>query len=210
MYREVGLYRDEEFKNTSDLEMWLRIARRYHIGVLEDHLLRYRRGHGSSSERYHHVRTEPFRFFQIIDAELDGPRAHRCDTGSRHGVRGTSERRRRAAGRQPLHPRRSRGGTRRARPGAPSGSRRQRCDPAGTNDRSRARPSRCSHGCHAARAWHGCSSAAGTALRTPGEPTDVRCRWGHLRTAGRSRDRRQDARPPDPPRTRLCRPVAVG
>ncbi len=63
---------DEEFKNTSDLEMWIRIARRYHIGVLEDHLLRYRRGHGSSSERYHHVRTEPFRVFQIIDAELRG------------------------------------------------------------------------------------------------------------------------------------------
>ena len=75
MYREVGLYRDErgaEFENTSDLEMWLRIARRYHVGVLEEHLLRYRRGHGSASERYHHIRTEPFRFFRIIDAELDG------------------------------------------------------------------------------------------------------------------------------------------
>ena len=28
VYRELGVYRDE-FKNTSDLEMWLRIARRY-------------------------------------------------------------------------------------------------------------------------------------------------------------------------------------
>ena len=72
VYRQVGPYRHEEFKNTSDLEMWIRIARRYHIGVLEDHLLRYRRGHGSSSERYHHVRTEPSRVFQIIDAELTG------------------------------------------------------------------------------------------------------------------------------------------
>lgn len=72
VYCELGVYRDEEFKNTSDVEMWIRIARRYHIGVLEDHLLRYRRGHGSSSERYHHIRTDPFRFFQIIDAELKG------------------------------------------------------------------------------------------------------------------------------------------
>ena len=70
VYQAVGVYRDKEFKNTSDLEMWLRIARRYEIGVLEDHLLRYRRGHGSSSEQYHRVRTEPFRLFRILDAEL--------------------------------------------------------------------------------------------------------------------------------------------
>jgi glycosyltransferase involved in cell wall biosynthesis len=71
VYQAVGVYRDEEFKNTSDLEMWLRIARRYEIGVLDDHLLRYRRGHGSSSEQYHRVRTEPFRLFRILDAELE-------------------------------------------------------------------------------------------------------------------------------------------
>ena len=41
--RAITLYRDSEFKNTSDVEMWLRIARSYPIGVLEDHLLRYRR-----------------------------------------------------------------------------------------------------------------------------------------------------------------------
>jgi glycosyltransferase involved in cell wall biosynthesis len=72
VYRELGRYRDTEFKNTSDLEMWLRIARSYPIGVLEEHLLRYRRGHGSSSERYHSLRTEPFRFFRIVDLELEG------------------------------------------------------------------------------------------------------------------------------------------
>ena len=43
---------------------------RYEIGVLEDHLLRYRRGHGSSSE-HHRVRTEPFRLYRILDAELE-------------------------------------------------------------------------------------------------------------------------------------------
>lgn len=71
VYREVGVYRSEEFKNTSDMEMWLRIARHCPIGVLEDHLLRYRRGHGSSSERYHHVRTDPDRFFRIVTLELE-------------------------------------------------------------------------------------------------------------------------------------------
>lgn len=70
VYRELGGYRDAEYKNTSDVEMWLRIARRYPLGILPQHLVRYRRGHGSSSEHYHRVRTDPFRFFEIVDAEL--------------------------------------------------------------------------------------------------------------------------------------------
>lgn len=75
VYRELGGYRDEEFKNTSDLEMWLRIARTRPLGVLDEHLLLYRRGHGSSSERYHGARTDPDRFFTIMDLELRGPAA---------------------------------------------------------------------------------------------------------------------------------------
>ena len=71
VYRELGGYDQERFKNTSDLEMWLRIARSYPIGVLEEHLLLYRRGHGSSSERYHRRRTDPNRSFAILDLELD-------------------------------------------------------------------------------------------------------------------------------------------
>jgi GT2 family glycosyltransferase len=70
VYRDLGGFRDADFKNTADLDMWLRIARRYPIGVLEEHLLLYRRGHGSSSERYHGLRTEPERFFRIMDLEL--------------------------------------------------------------------------------------------------------------------------------------------
>ncbi len=76
VYRGVGSYRDAEFYNTSDLEMWLRIARRYPVGILEEYLLRYRHGHSSSSQRYHHLRTEPERYFQIMDLYLeDGGRA---------------------------------------------------------------------------------------------------------------------------------------
>jgi len=72
VYRDVGLYDQERFKNTSDLDMWLRIARRYELAVLEAHLFKYRRGHGSSSERYHRLRTEQERFFTIMDLELRG------------------------------------------------------------------------------------------------------------------------------------------
>jgi len=71
VYRELGGYRDTEFKNTSDLEMWLRIARSRSIGVIEDCLIRYRKGHGSSSDRYHRLRTDQERFFTIMDLELD-------------------------------------------------------------------------------------------------------------------------------------------
>jgi glycosyltransferase involved in cell wall biosynthesis len=75
VYAEVGVYRDAQFKNTSDLDMWLRIARAYPIGILEAYLLRYRRGHGSSSERYHRLRVDPERFFTIMDRYLaDGGR----------------------------------------------------------------------------------------------------------------------------------------
>lgn len=70
VHRDLGGYRDQEFRNSADLEMWLRIARRYPIGILPDYLLRYRRGHGSSAQRYHHLRVEPERYFQIMDAHL--------------------------------------------------------------------------------------------------------------------------------------------
>jgi glycosyltransferase involved in cell wall biosynthesis len=76
VHRDVGVYRDDLFKNTSDLDMWLRIAQKYPIGVLEEYLLRYRHGHGNSSQRYHHLRTEPERYFVIMDLYLqNGGRA---------------------------------------------------------------------------------------------------------------------------------------
>jgi GT2 family glycosyltransferase len=71
VYQDVGLYRQELFRNTSDLDMWLRIAQQYPIGILEEHLFRYRRGHGCSSQKYHHLRTDPERYFQIMDLYLE-------------------------------------------------------------------------------------------------------------------------------------------
>ncbi|MEO7101939.1 MAG: glycosyltransferase, partial [Gemmatimonadaceae bacterium] len=48
VHRAVGNYRQDRYRNTSDLEMWLRIARRYPIAILESHLMRYRHFHGNS------------------------------------------------------------------------------------------------------------------------------------------------------------------
>ena len=76
VHAEVGVYRQDRYRNTSDLEMWLRIARRHPIAVLERHLMKYRHFHGNSSQKYHRLRTAPENFFLILDEYLaDGDRA---------------------------------------------------------------------------------------------------------------------------------------
>jgi hypothetical protein len=71
VHRDVGTYRQETFRNTSDVEMWLRISQKHPIGILEERLLRYRHFHDSSSLRYHKLRTEPGRYFWIMDLYLE-------------------------------------------------------------------------------------------------------------------------------------------
>lgn len=71
VYRDVGLYRDQQFRNSADLEMWVRIARMYPIAILEEYLLRYRYGHGNSAQRYRHLRTDPERYYLIMDLYLE-------------------------------------------------------------------------------------------------------------------------------------------
>ncbi len=70
-YREVGGYRPELFFNTSDLEMWLRIAQKYPLAILDEYLLRYRHFEGQSSRRYHNLRTDAERYFAIMDLYLE-------------------------------------------------------------------------------------------------------------------------------------------
>jgi glycosyltransferase involved in cell wall biosynthesis len=72
VYRELGAYRAEALKNTAELDMWLRIARKHKMGTLEERLILRRRHESSSAGRYHRLRTDRFRFFDIMDAELAG------------------------------------------------------------------------------------------------------------------------------------------
>lgn len=71
VHRDVGVYRQDQFRNTSDVEMWLRISQKYPIGILEERLLRYRHFHDSSSLRYHRLRTDQQRYFVIMDLYLE-------------------------------------------------------------------------------------------------------------------------------------------
>ncbi len=70
VYKDVGGYRAAEFDIASDLEMWLRISKKYRIGILPEYLFRYRHGHGNWTQRYLHLRTEEERYFQIMDLYL--------------------------------------------------------------------------------------------------------------------------------------------
>lgn len=71
VYQDVGPYRGEEFRIAADLEMWVRINREYPIGIIEDYLLSYRFGHSNLSRQYFHLRTEPERYFKIMDHYLE-------------------------------------------------------------------------------------------------------------------------------------------
>ncbi|MDQ3605180.1 MAG: hypothetical protein M3418_03190, partial [Gemmatimonadota bacterium] len=73
-YHEVGPYRIH-YLNHADLDMWLRIAQRYPIGILEEHLFRYRHFHGNDTQRYQHLRTDPLLSFAVLGDHLaDGAR----------------------------------------------------------------------------------------------------------------------------------------
>lgn len=76
VYRELGVYRGDEFHIASDLEMWARIAKHYPIGILTEHLHRYRHGHGNLSQNYYRLRADTEIHFRILDAHIaDGGRA---------------------------------------------------------------------------------------------------------------------------------------
>ena len=92
VYRELGGYRQSLFGDSADLDMWIRVAKKGAIGILNEHLMSYRHFHGGSLDRYHHLRTDPDLFFAIMNhhmvdgasevskpAALLGYEAHRCE-----------------------------------------------------------------------------------------------------------------------------------
>lgn len=72
VYAEVGPYA-VDYGIRGDIDMWLRIARARPVGLLREHLLRYRVGTHNESRRYSFLRTEPDVFYSVVDRVLDGP-----------------------------------------------------------------------------------------------------------------------------------------
>ncbi len=70
VYKELGTFRGAEFQIAADMEMWLRISRKYQIGILHEYLFSYRHGHENSSQIYYRLRCEEERQFAILDEHL--------------------------------------------------------------------------------------------------------------------------------------------
>jgi len=92
VYRAVGPYRGHDFPVAGDFEMFFRIARQYPVGILDQHLLRYRWGHGNADQLDRLLRTSPEPYFSIMDehlatggralasnSSLAAHEAHRCE-----------------------------------------------------------------------------------------------------------------------------------
>lgn len=89
----IGPFDPETYDIAADVDMWIRILRRFPISILNERLMRYRHGTHQWSHRYKSLRTDEERFFAVMDHYLatDGWRAklpadtlveyafHRCD-----------------------------------------------------------------------------------------------------------------------------------
>jgi glycosyltransferase involved in cell wall biosynthesis len=71
VFEAVGPFRPEKYEILSDVEMWLRIARQYPIAILNERLIRYRKGDHQWSARYRNLRTERDGFFDLMDEFLE-------------------------------------------------------------------------------------------------------------------------------------------
>ena len=66
----VGPFDADRLDIGSDLDMWIRIIRRFPVGILDERLMRYRVTCKQWSARYKHLRTEPEIHFPIMDHYL--------------------------------------------------------------------------------------------------------------------------------------------
>jgi len=73
IFEEVGLFDEKRFKRAADVEMWLRISKKYQIGILKEDLIRYRRSSTQGSQEYQKLRAESAEkadFFFVMDYYL--------------------------------------------------------------------------------------------------------------------------------------------
>lgn len=76
IYREVGPFSEDRYASAADLDMWMRIARRYPIAILEEHLFDYRHTATSEAHKALHLRTSPDLTFIVVDDHLEQGLAH--------------------------------------------------------------------------------------------------------------------------------------
>lgn len=93
----IGPFDAVGYDVAADLDMWIRIVRRYPVGIIDEPLMNYRHSKSQWSSRYNHLRITPELYFAIMDhyVEVDGWRPklcasdlteyafHRCDDDTR-------------------------------------------------------------------------------------------------------------------------------
>lgn len=68
--KAVGGFNESDFLTSADLEMWLRIARKYEIGIINEPLLNYRQSDRQFGKQYNRFRTRLSDFFTVMDFYL--------------------------------------------------------------------------------------------------------------------------------------------
>jgi glycosyltransferase involved in cell wall biosynthesis len=71
VWEAVGPFDADRFDIGSDLDMWIRIVRRFPVGILDERLMGYRVTGEQWSARHKHLRTEPEICFAIMDHYLE-------------------------------------------------------------------------------------------------------------------------------------------
>lgn len=69
VFEKVGLFNEEKFRTSADLDIWLRILENYSIAILDKPLVSWRVGGGGKD--YQHLCTERSDFFKVMDYYLD-------------------------------------------------------------------------------------------------------------------------------------------
>lgn len=73
----IGWFNEPEFLTSADLDMWLRIAQRYDIGIIDEPLLKYRVSLKQFGAQYSRLRTTLGDIFRVLDYYLQQPEVQR-------------------------------------------------------------------------------------------------------------------------------------
>jgi glycosyltransferase involved in cell wall biosynthesis len=70
VYKLLSPFRYEQFKYSSDLDMWLRTAKDWNLFVINEPLMSYRISDSQGSKQIHELRTSEEMFFYTVDTHI--------------------------------------------------------------------------------------------------------------------------------------------
>ena len=70
VFEKIRLFDEKKFRTSADLEMWLKILKKYKIGILNKKFIKRRMGSGGG-KKYQYLCTERSDFFKVMDYYLN-------------------------------------------------------------------------------------------------------------------------------------------